>query len=53
MQGTKVALLQTSGQKDFSINLTSVLEKESRSCEPEVRELRSRDSIQCTKKSTL
>ena len=41
VQGTKVALLQMSGQTDFSIDLTSLLEK-SKSCEPEVRALRSR-----------
>ena len=31
-----------SGQTDFSIDLTSLLEKKSKSCEPEVRALRSR-----------
>ena len=41
VQGTKVALLQMSGETDFSIDLTSLLEK-SKSCEPEVQVLRSR-----------
>ena len=48
VQGTKVALLHTSGQKDFSINFTLVLEKENRRREPEVRELRTRTTIQHT-----